>query len=268
MNKLTRYGLIMGAGVALLGLGSISAAFAAETTATDSLVLAQVEEAQVQTAQVETETPADEDALTRREGRRGMGFLDRDAMKAAVADVLGITVEELEAAREAGQNLSEIAEAQGVSLDDVEAAIYDAKLISINDAVVAGDITEEQAAEIIARLELSQIARDIFDRDEMKAIVADVLGVSVEELEAAREDGTARELFEDADREAIEAALEVYRAEQIQDALDQGLITQEQADELSEGNFGRRGHGRGGRGGNGNGPRGGGAPADAPAQDA
>jgi hypothetical protein len=240
----------------------------------NTLVVAQVEEAQVQSAQVETETPADEDAPARPQRRRGMGFLDRDVMKAAVADVLGLTVEELDAAHEVGQNLAEIAEAQGVRLDDVEAAIYDVKVASINDAVTAGEISEEQAADIIARLDLRQIARDIFDRDEMKAIVADVLGVTVEELEAAREAGTARELFEDADREAIEAAMEAYRAEQIQEALEQGLITQEQADQLSEGHFGRHGRGHGGRGGpggrggNGSGPGGDHAPAGAPAQDA
>ena len=263
MKKLTRYGLIMGAGVALLGLGSITAAFAAETVAEQPLVVAQVEnEAELQTAQVEGEEAAPEG----RRGQRGMRFLDRDEMKAIVADVLGITVEELEAAREAGMNLEEIAAEQGVSLDEVEAAIFDAKVSAVNEAVEAGEITAEQGEAIVARLELSNIARDIFDKDEMKAIVAEVIGVTVEELEEARENGTARELFEDADREAIQAAVEAYRAEQIQEALDAGLITPEQAEQLEEfdGHRGRRGHR-----GPGNGPRGGGnAPADAPAQDA
>ena len=215
MNKLTRYSLIMGAGVALLGLGSITAAFAAETTAEQPLVVAQVaNEAELQTAQVENE-----EAPRGRRGHRGMRFLDRDEMKAIVAEVLGMTVEELEAAREAGMTLEEIAAEQGVSLDEVEAAIFAAKVTAIDEAVAAGDISAEQGEAIVARLELASIARDIFDKDEMKAIVADVIGVTVAELEEARENGTARELFEDADHEAIQAALEAYRAEQIQEAL-------------------------------------------------
>ena len=158
-----------------------------------------------------------------------------------------MTVDELDAAHEAGLTLAEIAEQQGVSLDEVEAAIYEAKVAAIDEALAAGEITADQAEAIIARLDLAQIARDIFDRDEMQAIVADILGVTVEELEAARADGTARELFQNADHEAIRAALEAYRVEQVQAALDGGLITQEQADQLLEGpfRFGLRGPGFG-----------------------
>ena len=226
-------------------MGGITAAFATGT-------VAEVAQNRISVmAQTQNENngngPQNGDAFRHREQYR---FLEREEMKAVVAEVLGMTVEELDAAHGAGMNLAEIAEQQGVSLDEVEAAIYAAKVAAIDEALAAGEITTDQADAIIARLDLAQIARDIFDRDEMQAIVADILGVTVAELEAARADGTARDLFLNADHDAIRAALEAYRAEKVQDALEAGLITQEQADQLLEGpaRFGFRGPGMGPRG--------------------
>ena len=242
MNKLTRYGLVMGAGIALLGMGGITAAFATGTVAEVAQNRISVM-AQVQNENNDNGAQNGETVRNREEYR----FLEREEMKIVVAEALGMTVAELDAAHDAGLTLAEIAEQQGVSLDEVEAAIYAAKVAAIDEAVAAGEITADQADAIIARLDLAQIARDIFDRDEMQAIVADVLGVTVEELEAARANGTARELFQNADHDAIRAALEAYRAEKVQEALDAGLITQEQADQLLAGpfRFGVRGPGMG-----------------------
>ena len=265
MKKLTRFGLVMGAGIALLGMGGVTAAFAGGTVADMAQNRFSVM-AQVQNENNEDGAQNGETIRNREEYR----FLQREEMKTVVAEALGMTVAELDAAHDAGMSLADIAEQQGVSLDEVEAAIYDAKVAAIDEALAAGDITADQAEAIIARLDLAQIARDIFDRDEMKAIVADVLGVTVEELEAARADGTARELFQNADHDAIRAALEAYRAEQVQAALDDGLITQEQADQLLEGpfrfglrgpGFGPGGHHHGGHGG-GDGPMNGDGPSD------
>ena len=53
-------------------------------------------------------------------------------MKAAIADALGITVEELEAAKEDGTRLSELAEELGVDMADVEAAVQEVKEDAVN----------------------------------------------------------------------------------------------------------------------------------------
>jgi len=176
-------------------------------------------------------------------------FLDREAMATVIADALGITVEELETAHEAGTKLPELAESLGVEMEVVEAAIESARAEAIAQAVADGTITQEQADTMAERAELRNIVRDIFDRDEMAAITADVLGMTVEELEAAREEGThLPELAEEAGVEmsVLTDAMEQAKADALQGAVDSGLITQEQADEIAS----HEGRGRGQRNGN------------------
>lgn len=155
---------------------------------------------------------------------------DRDAVKAVFADELGVTVEELDAAKE---------------------AVREAKLA---EALANGDITQEQ-------IDLMEARKAVAETIDRQAVMADILGVTVEEIEAAKEDGTFRDLVEASGltREEIKAAAEeAYRAA-IDQAVADGLITQEQADMLEEAGFGGkgkggRGHGgKGGKGGRGNG---------------
>ena len=68
----------------------------------------------------------------------------------AIADVLGISVEDLQAAKEEGQTLAEIAG------DDVDALVdffVEQKTEKINEKVAAGELTQEEADEKIAGLE-------------------------------------------------------------------------------------------------------------------
>lgn len=106
-------------------------------------------------------------------------------------------------------------------------------------------------------LGLSEEART-FLMDSVKAVTAETLGVSVEELEAADREGRA-ELLEAAGLtpEDIQAAVEAAWPSIVAEAEDNGLITAEQATILLEngprigGPRGRRGGPGGGRGGNG-----------------
>ena len=127
-------------------------------------------------------------------------------------------------------------------------------------------MTAEQGDEILARLELHKLAHDIIDRDVLKQAAADTLGISVEEMEAAKEDGTLQELAEAAGvtREDVRDAVIAARDGMIDDALANGEITAEQAEQLKEKPIrkGRHGgHGRPGRGG-GQGRPDNGAPAE------
>lgn len=215
-------------------------------------------------------------------GPRGLrGHIDREAAKELLAEELGVTVEDLEAAHESIRDTVQaqdgrpdrdeihelIATELGVTVEELEAA-RDAVMEAMLDQLVQdGVITQEALDEILAMRELRGLARDIFGRDEAQAVIAETLGLTVEELTAAREDGTRLPaLAEDqgVDLETLRTAVSEARTAAIEQAVADGLITQEQADILlsHEGpRFGGRGHGgpggRGGHHGHG-GPRGGG----------
>jgi DNA-binding ferritin-like protein (Dps family) len=69
---------------------------------------------------------------------------------AAIADVLDITVEDLEAAKEEGQSLAEIA---GDNVDALVDYFVEQKTEKINEKVAEGELTQEEADEKIAGLE-------------------------------------------------------------------------------------------------------------------
>lgn len=180
-----------------------------------------------------------------------------------LAEALGITVEELEAAYETVRteisesddldrgDVEELLAAElGITVEALDAAKDEAKSAAIAAAVADGTITQEQADLLEAR----QALKDAIDK---KEITASVLGITVEELEAAREDGSSRsDLLDAAGLTAEEFATEMQAAYDaaVAQAVADGVITQEQADQLSESGFGGRGKGFGGRnGGNGRG---------------
>jgi hypothetical protein len=104
------------------------------------------------------------------------------------------------------------------------------------------------------------VLSEYLTEEDIHAAVADVLGITVDDLLAAKDAGTrlpdlAEELG--VDIEVVHEAVQVVRAEAIQHALNDGAITQEEADQLLSqegrpfGQRGGRGHGQG-RGDNGN----------------
>lgn len=162
-----------------------------------------------------------------------------------LAEALGISVEELQAAfEEARSNAGPdtefdeaLATALGISVDALERA-QDAALAQ---ALADGDITQEQYDQIVARHAL----REYIDRD---AMLADALGITVDELQAARESGQKiSDLLVDLgiDQETFQADVQAAQEAAIAEAVSDGVITQEQADQFQEGGF----RGRGGPGG-------------------
>jgi uncharacterized protein (DUF433 family) len=198
-------------------------------------------------AQVD-ETVAETTAVLQQDDTDRPQIIDPEAVKAAIADTLGISVEELEAAREEGTKLPELAEELGVDMADVEAAIQAVRAEAIDQALADGLITAEQAERL-----LTQDGRpgpgggrrgpQIFDREAMEAAAADALGISVEELQAAREEGaTIPELAEElgVDMADVQAAVQAAREDAINQALADGTITAEQAERLLNGECGLR----------------------------
>lgn len=164
-------------------------------------------------------------------GMRGFGHGGRFGLRtgfdydAYLAEELGVTVEELQDARQAAH----------------EAAL--------EQAVAEGVITEEQADLILA----GQALKQYIDPQE---ILSEVFGIDADDLEAAREAGEPlHELFGDMEPEEIKDALQAAYEDVVQQAIDDGVITESQAEQLQEKGFpGRLLGKRGGFPGRGGGP--------------
>ncbi len=161
-----------------------------------------------------------------------------------LAEALGITLEELQAAtetaREAGKAAREadedvdrtalLADALGISVTELETAQEAAKEAAIAQAIADGTLTEEQ----VALMEARQALKDYMDKDTM---LASALGITVEELQAAQDEGQRiPDLLEELglDEETFKANLEAAQTEALNQAIEDGVITQEQADQLQE----------------------------------
>ena len=153
-----------------------------------------------------------------------------------------------------GGRLAYLAEALGITVDELEDAQERAYAASVADAVAAGEITQEQADQILA----ARALKSYIDR---QTILATALGMTVEELEAALTGGqTLSELMEEkgVDAATLQANAQAAYEAAVQQAVTDGVITQTQADEVLAGDEfnlfgrgGRGGHHGGGRGGRG-----------------
>ncbi len=101
-------------------------------------------------ADTEGETDGDAEADSDADGnRRGHGGCNLEA----AAEAIGIDEADLREARENGATIAEIAEENGVDVDDVIAAMVEAKTERIEAKVADGSITQERADEKLAEVE-------------------------------------------------------------------------------------------------------------------
>jgi hypothetical protein len=129
-------------------------------------------------------------------GHHGRGQSDGDE---DLAEALGITVEELQAAR------------QKVYADRLAQAVED------------GYLTQDQANTLLAM----QALKGYLDRG---AIMAQVLGLSLEEFEAAHEEGTTlRDLLADITPADLQERMQSAVEDAVQQAVEDNVITAEQA---------------------------------------
>ncbi|HEX8682053.1 MAG TPA: hypothetical protein VF707_07060 [Ardenticatenaceae bacterium] len=242
-------------------------------------------------AQVTPSAPADAETGGRGfRGGHGGRFVGHEELAAA----LGITVEELDAAQEAAhaavlqQAVAEglitqeeadailngegrrfhrhalrgseidydalLAAELSISVEELEAAEDEARASALDAAVAEGLLTQEQADLIEAR----EALREYVDRE---AILAEALGMSAEELEAAKAEGQSLSDIIEAqglDVETVRAEMQAGYEAAVEQAVTDGVITREQADAILSGEgFGGPGFRFGGRGRHGfGGPRG------------
>jgi len=134
-------------------------------------------------------------------GGGGWWWGNRSDQDTLLADELGVTVEELETAREASRTRA------------------------LDQALADGQITQEQYDQV----QQHQSLQPYLDRD---TLVAAALGISVDQL---GEQSLADWLDElGLDQETYQANLQAARDEAIQRAVADGVITQEQADALGD----------------------------------
>lgn len=132
-------------------------------------------------------------------GHHGSGGADEEAL----AEALGISVEELQAARD--------------------------KLMAdrLAQAVEDGILTQEQ----VDSMQAMQAVKEYIDR---QAILAEALDMTVEELEAAREDGSLSDILANITPADLQAQMQAAMQTAVQQAVAGGAITQAQADLILE----------------------------------
>lgn len=177
--------------------------------------------------------------------------IDRAAVKEVIATTLNMTVEELDAATQAGQTMEEIAAAQGVAFETVLNAAKASMTSQVNAGLAAGEITQEQADQMNERIanmdSLDKSKRgkrgdrgdrvNVIDRAAVKEVVATTLNMTVEELDAAKDAGQTMDEIAAAQGVAPETVLNAAKASmtsQVNAALAAGEITQEQANQMNE----------------------------------
>jgi hypothetical protein len=162
----TAGGLALGAtGIASASDDTTSATAAADDSARLARRTADIKEALAGLVSAGTITQAQADkvaatlATTLRGPGPGRGHGPGMLRPEAVAGILGITVEELRSAREAGKTLTQIAAAEGISKADLIDKLVAAAKAELAAAVKAGRLTQAQADANTATLEERVTAR-------------------------------------------------------------------------------------------------------------
>ena len=142
----------------------------------------------------------------------GFGIIDRVDV---LAEALGITAEEVETAKGDGTLKDLLAD---VTKDDLKASFDTAAGEAIDAASESGDITSTQAERLKEVVSADRSDLDDSDLEELKslrgvievdvtAVYASLLDMTSEEVEAAKDDGTLRDLLAGVNRVALAAAL-------------------------------------------------------------
>ena len=121
-----------------------------------------------------------------------------------------------------------LAEELGISVEELQAARQKASEAALQAAIGSGEITQEMADRMRAR----QALMGYIDRD---ALDAQALGISVDELQAARQESKSMpSLIEELGltQEKVQEAMQTAYVNAIQQAVEDGVITQAQADLL------------------------------------
>ncbi len=211
----------------------------------------------------------------------------------AIAEAIGITPEQLQEARQAGQSVADVAAAQGVDIAVVEAAILSDIEEHLAEEVAEGELTQEEADEKLAGAaervteSVNRVPGEGGERGPRgqrgfrnSETVTETLGLTADELQEARAAGQSLAdvaTVQGVDVDTLVQALVDDVEEHLAEHVAEGDLTQEEADEkladaeerVTERVNTAPGEGDGERGTRGpRGSRGGDAPADEAGADA
>jgi hypothetical protein len=116
-----------------------------------------------------------------------------------------------------------LAEALGISVDKLQAARQKVYADRLAQAVEDGTLTKDEANTMLAM----QALKGYLDRT---ALMAQALGISVDEFEAAHADGTLSDLLGDMTSADLQEKMQAAVETAVQQAVSDNAITQEQAD--------------------------------------
>ena len=174
------------------------------------------------------------------------GWLDDDTIVAVYAEVLGITPEEVEAAWDEGKTLSDLCDELGLDLDETRSQIDERlqalRAEAIQQAVDDGEISQEMADTLLEG-NFPHEHDWMGGRGHVKAwpgaargmIFPPYEGPLDDQLRDWRESGLTLEEWaqeNDIDLEQLKADMQAEHEEHVQQMLEDGIITEEQAQEL------------------------------------
>jgi hypothetical protein len=186
-----------------------------------------------------------------------------DLMVSEMAAALGMSAEDLQARLDDGERFSDIAAEAGYEGEDFFALMDEVHTAVVEEGLAQGLITQEQADMMsqgpggFGPGRMGGIGDGVL-HDYMTAALADVLGISVDDLEASRDAGeTLMDIAAslNIDTDSLPSLLQSAHQAALEQALADGVITQEQYDQFQQGGPGGMGGGRrGGMGGHSGGP--------------
>jgi len=239
MFSKAKMGMLLGTMAAVLSLGSLGSALAADTA---------------QTQAEHVNKPAEvKFAFGKMEHRGGFGMKVSYKENTELLSLLKLDAEKLQEELKAGKSLAEIAKAQGVETDDVVALLVKQNEAKLAEAVKAGKLTQEQADKmtentsdrIKEQVENTQQGKG-FDKgkgfgfgfgSEKNEELLSLLKLDADKLKEELKAGKSLAAVAEAQGVSVDdvvALLVKQQDAQLAEAVSAGKMTQEQADKLKE----------------------------------
>ncbi len=193
----------------------------------------------------------------------GYGWMSQyqEQFHAAIAEGLGMTVDDFEAALDSGQTPWQIAQAQGIDQADFQSILLEARETVLAQAVADGVLTQEQADQMLDHMQDGNMPFGPYGgygpmggpmgghmgdpmggygwmsqyQEQFHAAIAEGLGMSVDDFETALDSGQTPWQIAQAqgiDQVDFQSILLEAREAVLAQAVADGVLTQEQADQM------------------------------------
>lgn len=154
-----------------------------------------------------------------------------------LAEETDLTVVEIIEELRTGKSIADVASEHGVALNTIVDQMVDARAERLQDLIDDGYLTQQEADTVLntMRSRITERLQEPWETKSPVAIVANTLGITSEELITSVRDGkTVAEIAAEqgVDLDTVVDALAEPMVERLQDRVDGGLMTQEEADSM------------------------------------